>query len=548
MSSAATRHGSRARRRTLVLIAAVLTYLLALAPAAARASGPAVSWGENFNGDLGAIYRDYAEERPVPVEGQPNIVSVSAGGGSNLALLSDGTVSAWGGNLSGQLGDGTRAASWEKGVSHVIVRELSGVAAVAAASEHALALLANGTVKAWGNNEFGQLGDGNGGFERETHDDENLPKPVPGLSEVRAISAAYAGDIALLANRTVEAWGLDNRGQLAVDVPERCRFGVGTGVCPEYECMTEMGWQLCSKVPRAVETINASGKHSKLEGVAAIAGGGESAYALLTNGHVMAWGVNGRGQLGIGKKLKFVESWVPPSEVMNARTGLPLSGVVAIAAGFNHVLALLEDGEVVGWGDNQKGALGPASEAICGTMPCDMSANPIVGLSGLRITSISAGVQYSLALGGGRVYSFGKDEHGELGNGGTSNSPYPQPIKGLEHVSAISAGRAHAAALLMSGTETPRPLVTLVPGKATLALSWAMPGMETVACGTFEPRGAEPGIDTIKAEPLALSAAALETRTLTIAQLAGKPLEARPYLIHMTAAAKKRVVVGTPLP
>ena len=131
MFSAATRSarsGSRATTRHVAFLALIVALG---APAAARAAGPAVSWGGNPHGELGTIYRDNQEERPVTVEGQNNIVTVAAGDGANLALLSDGTVSAWGGNVAGQLGDGTREATWEKGVSHVAVRELSGVTAVA---------------------------------------------------------------------------------------------------------------------------------------------------------------------------------------------------------------------------------------------------------------------------------------------------------------------------------------------------------------------------------------------------------------------------------
>ena len=62
------------------------------------------------------------------------------------------------------------------------------------------ALLRDGEVKAWGNNQFGQLGNGTGGFEKETHEDQNLPKTVGGLTKVTDIAVGYGTDIALLAN------------------------------------------------------------------------------------------------------------------------------------------------------------------------------------------------------------------------------------------------------------------------------------------------------------------------------------------------------------
>jgi alpha-tubulin suppressor-like RCC1 family protein len=522
------------------------------APAAARAaSGPAVSWGQNRHGELGAIYRDDLEERPVAVEGQSNIVAVAAGGGSNLALLGDGTVASWGGNASGQLGDGTRSATWEKGVSHVAVAGLSGVAAVAAAGEHSLALLGDGSVRTWGNNQFGQLGNGTGGFEKETHESQNAPRTVAGLAAGTAIAAGSGTNFVLLANHTVKAWGWDRWGELGIAVPAVCKAGVGTGVCPDFECKGELGWQLCSKVPRSVEMTNREGGRVALGSVTAVAGGGEAAYALLENGHVMAWGANSRGQLGIGKNAKTTnEANVPPTEVISARTGAPLSGVLAIAAGYNHALALLESGEVVGWGNNEKGALGPASESTCGISACDKAATVIAGLSQGKATAVSAGVQYSLSVSAGKVYAVGKDEHGELGDGRTANNANARAIAGLEHVTAISAGETHAVALLAGGSATPPPAITLAPASGSLGLGWAPAGSEQVVVGGFEGREPLPQFSVLQAETITFDKAMLASSALVINRVDGKPLETRPYelKVKVTASTKKRVLVGTPLP
>jgi alpha-tubulin suppressor-like RCC1 family protein len=545
---------SRAILRTSIceLILGVALIVLMAAPAAARAAaGPAVSWGENRHGELGAIYRDDMEERPVSVEAQTNVAALAAGGGSNLALLGDGTVTSWGGNASGQLGDGTRAATWEKGVSHVVVGELSNVAAVAASGTHSLALLGDGSAKTWGNNQFGQLGNGGGGFERETHEYQNAPRTVNGLSGGIAIAAGSGTNFVVLADHTVKAWGWDRWGQLGIAVPAGCAAGVGSGLCPGYECKGELGWQLCSKVPQSVEITNREGRRVALGGATAVAAGAESAYALLQNGHVVAWGANSKGQLGIGPNATaFREANVPPTEVVNARTGAPLSGVLAISAGYNHALALLESGEVVGWGNNEKGALGPASESKCGPTPCDKSATVIPGLGQGRATAVSAGVQYSLALSAGKVYAVGKDEHGELGDGRTVNAAVARAVPGLEHVTSISAGETHAAALLASGSTTPPPAVTLAPGRGSLGLGWALGGSEQVVIGGFE--GSEPLPQFGKVQPgrINFTKPMIVAGALTIKELNGKPLETRPYelRVKVTGSTKKRVLVGTPLP
>ena len=123
------------------------------------------------------------------MEGLTNIRSVAAAESFSLALLSDGTVASWGGNVYGQLGNNGYKANWELGKSHVQVSGLSGVKAIAAANTHALALLSDGTVRTWGSNQYGQLGNGKGGFEAATGQNQRVPKTVEGLTHVTAIAA-----------------------------------------------------------------------------------------------------------------------------------------------------------------------------------------------------------------------------------------------------------------------------------------------------------------------------------------------------------------------
>src|SRR4029077_10868440 len=127
-----------------------------------------------------------------------------AGGRPSLALLADGTVVAWGANGLGQLGNG---GTTESNVP-VAVQGLSGVKAISAGASHSLALLANGTVMAWGDNESGQLGVGS------AVEDSEVPVAVKGLSGVKAISAGANYSLALLTNGKAMAWGENESGQL----------------------------------------------------------------------------------------------------------------------------------------------------------------------------------------------------------------------------------------------------------------------------------------------------------------------------------------------
>ncbi len=150
------------------------------------ADGTVVSWGENVLGELGDG-TTVASFVPVAVSGLGD-VRVIARGEDSLALLADGTVMAWGSNISGQLGIGTLTGPTECFLYNVCsptpvpVSELKGARAIAAGSQHNLALLSDGEVMAWGENWDGQLGTGNTAST-------DTPAPVPGLIDVSEIAA-----------------------------------------------------------------------------------------------------------------------------------------------------------------------------------------------------------------------------------------------------------------------------------------------------------------------------------------------------------------------
>ncbi len=291
-------------------------------------------------------------------------------------------VKAWGENASGQLGDGTRTGPEECGPSKntpcsatpVQVSNLSGVVAVSGGDQHALALLEDGTVMAWGANEKGQLGDGKAGLSEGS----DVPVKVIGLSErVTAVVAGAQFSLALLESGKVMAWGANEAGELG-------------------DASTTS-----SDVPVEVTGLG--------EKVTAIAAGstGQFALALLESGKVVAWGTNGSGQLGNGT--------TKGSEVPHEVSGLS-EKVTAIAAGQLVSLALLESGTVMDWGNNTYGELGNGTETNSG-VPV-----PVKGLSG--VAAIAAGGFSGLALlsGTGKVMAWGYNGAGQLGDG-TNTGP-----------------------------------------------------------------------------------------------------------------------------
>jgi len=387
--------GAESRRggRLMLVLLALVVAALAGAPAAGASYG-AVSWGENLYRQLGDGTNKTYSDVPEAVSALSGVTAVYAGGRHSLALLSNGTVMTWGNDEFGQLGNGLTETLSNVPVT---VKGLSGVTAISAGGNHSLALLSNGTVMAWGENESGQLGDGN-------VSESSVPVAVKGLSGVSAISAGGAHSLALLKTGTVMAWGNNESGQL------------GDGNLKQ------------SDVPVAVHGLS---------GVSAIAAGGAHSLALLSNGAVMAWGSNEVGQLGQGPPEEGEED-----EFRDVPVAVPgLSGVSAIAAGGAHSLALLKAGTVMAWGEDLYGQVGNGTATHFVEAPVAVS-----GLSG--VSAIGAGGRHSVALlGNGTVMSWGDNEWGILGEGTSGGlSDLPVTVSGLSGVKGISAGSMHTLA------------------------------------------------------------------------------------------------------
>ncbi len=290
-----------------------------------------------------------ASDLPVAVSGLSGAVAVSGGGSHSLALLGDGTVRAWGSNGSGQLGDGTItgpetcAEARPCSRTPVVVSGLSGVVAVSAGGSHSLALLSNGTVRAWGNNGSGQLGNG-------TTTTSDVPVVVSGLSAVVAVSAGGEHSLALLSNGTVTAWGGNRFGQLGDG-------GSGPEICGGL-------LEPCSKAPVAV---------SALSGVRAIGAGSDHSLALVENGTVTAWGLNQFGQLGNGTTVNSSVA-IPVSE---------LSGVSTISAGEYHSLAYSPPPPTVT-------AISPTEGAKAGGTSVSITGTALEGATEVRFGSAKA--------------------------------------------------------------------------------------------------------------------------------------------------------------
>lgn len=162
-------------------------------------------WGENYSGELGIGTSGMGSGKTSPVlVPVSNVFQVSLGAYSSHVLLADGTVLSWGSNTFGQLGNGT-TQNQSKAVN---VKGLSGVTMIAGGGLHACALLIDGRVNCWGSNDQGQLGNGAAGGSVST------PVEVLGISGAVGIAAGVRHTCAWFQDGTAMCWGQNDQGQL----------------------------------------------------------------------------------------------------------------------------------------------------------------------------------------------------------------------------------------------------------------------------------------------------------------------------------------------
>jgi len=320
------------------------------------------------------------------------IQAISARSSFSLALGNDGSVYAWGYNANGQLGYNT-TMNFNMPVNVLGMDgtgKLSGIQAISAGSSFSLALGNDGSVYAWGANEYGQLGN-------NSTTKSLVPVKVKGpggtgeLSGIHAISAGSSFSLALGNDGSVYAWG-NNGGQL------------GNGTTTN------------SPVPVKVKGVGGTGE---LSGIKTISAGTSYSLALGNDGSVYAWGSNYYGQLGNGTTTN---SSVPVKVKGPGGTG-ELSGIQSIAADGDFSLALENGGSVYAWGSNYYGQLGNGSTANSLFPALVGSSNPLFG-----IHAISAAGSYALAFGRERVFVWGNNTWGQLGDGTTLNLRYAKAI------------------------------------------------------------------------------------------------------------------------
>jgi alpha-tubulin suppressor-like RCC1 family protein len=330
------------------------------------------------------------------------IVGIAANKDHSLVLNAGGKVFSWGENIFGQLGDGTHV---RKSIPSPISAASFGgnaVRDVKAGHYHSLARTADGNLYAWGNNSQGELGDG-------TNAAKAVPVRVSAPDGVTfaAIEASYDNSLALTSAGKVYAWGSNYNGALGIGEP--CEYGFSRNRPVQVTALDS----------ETITDISSKGLHC---------------LALTDDGRVYAWGSNEGGRLGAGSGLgDRINLPVPVSTLDGTR-------ITKISAGNFNSLALDENGKVYEWGWRTSGATATPSH--------------ISFFDGKGIVDIDAGLNFSVALGAdGKVYTWGHNAHGQLGNGPGGTADTPSQVLGLggKNIVSVAAGYNYVIALSADG-------------------------------------------------------------------------------------------------
>jgi len=426
-------------------------------------NGTAACWGYGHYGALGTG-NNTDSDTPVAVTGgalaNKTITQIDTGWFRTCALISDGTVACWGRNNNGQLGTGNNIDSNTPVAVTGGALENKTITQIAAETDHACALISDGTVACWGLNSNGQLGTGD-------YNNTNIPVAITGGALAgKTVTQITAGDnrtCAVVSDGTVACWGGGDSftpvavtgGALANKTVTQVTAGGGhmcalisdgTVACwgSNTEGQLGTGDDNNSSTPVAANVGALAGKT-----VTEISAGRWHTCALISDGTVSCWGYNQSGQIGNGNTNNTNTPVAITSGALTNKT------VTQITAGYNYTCALISDGTVACWGDNSGGVLGTGDE-VDSNSPAMVTGG---ALENKTVTQFAAGFSHTCALiSDGTVACWGNGADGQLGTGNTNNSNIPVAVTGgaLENktVTQIAAGNNHMCALISDGTVT----------------------------------------------------------------------------------------------
>lgn len=354
---------------------------------ATLSDGSSKCWGYNSDGRLGnGSTSGWLTANTLTRASISSPSYVGSGYYHICALISDGTVKCWGKNSDGQLGDGTIIDR----ISPVSVSGLTNVTQLAINSYHGCARISDGTIKCWGKNSNGQLGDG-------TAVQRNTPVSVLGISNAIKVSTGYSGSCAILSDQTVKCWGV----------------AVGDGTSTQQNS------------PVVV---------AGLSNVVDISVNGLSC-AVISDGTIKCWGYNFYGGIGDGTTTNRFS----PTIVSG------ISNAVKVGVGGSHVCAVLSDGTAKCWGYNGSGQLGD------NTMTNRFTPITSLGIQN-AIDVTAAGNHTCVMLSGNKAKCMGMSQLVGSGQTGWSiNTPAYRMLYQGESILSLGQANASQCVITVSG-------------------------------------------------------------------------------------------------
>ncbi|MBI3071699.1 MAG: hypothetical protein HYY84_06170 [Deltaproteobacteria bacterium] len=437
---------------------------------AVLSDGRAACWGKNGRGQVGD---DSFEDRKTPsfVKDKPmgatlstvatDIVAITASWNFTCALRVSGDVTCWGSNDSGELGTW---GSEDMKTPQRITNQYLPMVAVSAGGAHACGVQSNGIVKCWGSNSSGQVGVDPKSRDPQTNwprDTKVKPVEVSWPRDFVSVAAGNGHTCGLTASGAVYCWGYNYSGQtgqatttwshhdprvaitrgatsISAGLSHSCAvLATGEATCWGDNSVGQRGDVQSSKAIATRYPV------VDLKAVRGVMAGWDRTIAVLSDGTARGWGRSNYGNLWDGQ---FSTTYNRP----NATRGpIGIESPIQIASGGYekaHTCSVMSSGKVKCWGDNSVGQLGD------GTKETSSLPKAVAGLP--SALGIAVGVDHTCALTAeaGKVFCWGANDRGQLGDGTTNQSSTPREVAGLVNAIAVGAGHLSTCALIADGT------------------------------------------------------------------------------------------------
>ncbi len=360
-------------------------------------------WGMGTYGQVGNNTNTEKISSPVAVNtggvlSGKTIKSIATGMNSTCVVASDSQVYCWGWNVNGQLGIDSADFS---SLIPVAVNNLSGKTIKAISGNNGGSMCAttsNNNVYCWGDNGYGQLGNG------ANSNNIKLPGAIDtsGALNGKTIKVLSAGEFyncVIASDDKAYCWGQNDYGQL----------GNNSTNNTAHPTPVDTSGLLKNKTIKAISASKGNNKHT---------------CVIASDDNAYCWGQNTYGELGNGRTTYSGATTVP---VAVDTTGY-LSGktVKALSVGSFHTCVIASDDQAYCWGWNSSGQLGNNSTTNSSLpVPVDATGE----LLGLTLKSISAGSNYTCVIASNdKLYCWGDNKYGQLGNNSTTNSLVPVPV------------------------------------------------------------------------------------------------------------------------